>query len=159
MSINRAMHRLETKIPPPVAMVLLGLAAFVFARLTPAFSFSLPLRAPVAGVLACVGVALNGLPKLAFKRAGTTVNPLRPALATQLITGGVYRYSRNPMYVGHAVILLGWTLYLHHAVALLAVPLFVLYVTRFQIKPEERQLAVWFPGAYAEFCARVRRWL
>ncbi|MBB4656706.1 protein-S-isoprenylcysteine O-methyltransferase Ste14 [Xanthomonas sp. F14] len=159
MSINRAMHWLETKIPPPVVMVLLGLAALAVARLMPAFVFSLPLRTPVAVALTCVGVALNGPPKLAFKRAGTTVNPLRPALATQLITGGVYRYSRNPMYVGHAVILLGWTLYLHHAVALLAVPLFVLYVTRFQIKPEERQLAVRFPGAYAEFCARVRRWL
>ncbi|QBG93751.1 methyltransferase family protein [Xanthomonas oryzae] len=153
------MHWLETKIPPPVVMVLLGLAAFAITRLVPAVSFSLPLRTPVAVVLGCVGVALNGVPKLAFKRAGTTVNPLRPALATQLITGGVYRYSRNPMYLGHAFILLGWTLYLHHAAALLAVALFVLYVTRFQIRPEERQLSVRFPGVYAEFCARVRRWL
>ncbi|MBB5766412.1 protein-S-isoprenylcysteine O-methyltransferase Ste14 [Xanthomonas arboricola] len=159
MSINHTMHRLETKIPPPVVMVLLGLAAFAVTRLMPGFAFSLPRHAPVALVLACAGVALNGLPKLAFKRAGTTVNPLRPSLATQLITGGVYRYSRNPMYVGHAAMLLGWTLYLHHAVALLAVPLFVLYVTRFQIKPEERQLALRFPGVYADFCARVRRWL
>ncbi|AEQ98421.1 methyltransferase family protein [Xanthomonas oryzae] len=80
-------------------------------------------------------------------------------VARQFQVGGGYRYSRNPMYLGHAFILLGWTLYLHHAAALLAVALFVLYVTRFQISPEERQLSVRFPGVYAEFCARVRRWL
>lgn len=105
-----------------------------------------------------VGLALNLWPKLAFKRAGTTVNPLRPATSTQLVTGGVYRYTRNPMYLGHALMLCGWTVYLGHGLAYVLVPLFVAYVTRFQIQPEERALAQRFVD-YAAYCRQVRRWL
>ncbi len=153
------MRWLETKIPPPVVMVLLGLAAFGASRLLPALSFEFPLRAFAAVALAFVGLALNILPKLAFQRAGTTVNPLRPALATSLVTSGIYRYTRNPMYLGHALILLGWSLYLHNVAALLAVPAFMLYITRFQIQPEERHLSARFPDAYAAFCKQASRWL
>ncbi|WP_184409355.1 isoprenylcysteine carboxylmethyltransferase family protein [Xanthomonas sp. 3075] len=153
------MQWLETRIPPPIVMIVLGIAAFSVARSTPAFACPLPLSTPAAIACACGGAALNGLPKRAFRRAGTTVNPLTPAQATQLITSGAYRYTRNPMYVGHAAILLGWALYLQNPIALLAVPAFVLYVTRFQIMPEERQLAARFPDSYAQFCKRVQRWL
>ena len=153
------MHWLETRIPPPIVMVLLGATAFVIARLLPALSFEVPLSAVVAVALVFVGLALNILPKLAFRRAGTTVNPVRPALATSLVTSGIYRYSRNPMYLGHAAILSGWVLYLHNAAALVVVPAFIIYITRFQIKPEERHLSARFPDEYAAFCRQASRWL
>lgn len=113
----------------------------------------------VPAAVAATGVALNLLPKLAFRRAGTTVNPLRPQAASALVTHGVYRHTRNPMYLGQALVLLGAMLYLQDLRALLAVPLFVVYITRLQILPEERMLSARFPDAYAAFCRRVRRWL
>lgn len=122
-SLNR-LHWLETRIPPPVLMLGLGLATWSAASVVPSLSYELPYRAWIAALLALAGVALNLLPKLAFKRAATTVNPLRPASTTQLVTSGLYRFSRNPMYLGHALMLLGWALYLQHAIALIAVPLF-----------------------------------
>ena len=156
---SKHMRWLETKIPPPVVMVLLGITTFGVARLLPALSFEFPLRKLAAVSFAFVGLALNILPKLAFRRAGTTVNPLRPALATSLVTSGIYRYTRNPMYLGHATILLGWALYLHNVTALVVVPAFMLYITRFQIQPEERYLSARFPDAYATFCRQASRWL
>ncbi len=106
-----------------------------------------------------IGVALNLLPKLAFQRARTTVNPLRPSASSALVTRGVYRYTRNPMYLGQATVLAGAMLYLQSAIALLAVPLFVLYITWLQIMPEERALQARFPEVYPLFRQRVRRWL
>jgi protein-S-isoprenylcysteine O-methyltransferase Ste14 len=153
------MRRLETRIPPPILVLALGLCAFGAARAWPALAFDFPLRPLVAACLGLAGIALNLLPKLAFRRAGTTVNPLRPALASQLVTSGIYRRTRNPMYLGHALILLAWAVVLHNLAALSAVPFFMLYVTRFQILPEERHLSARFPQAYAEFRRQSPRWL
>jgi protein-S-isoprenylcysteine O-methyltransferase Ste14 len=142
-----------------VVMVLLGIAAWTVAQRLPAASFEFPLRTFFGAAMVCAGLALNILPKRAFRRAGTTVNPVRPVLATSLVTSGVYRYTRNPMYLGHCVILSGWAAWLHNAAALLVVPAFVLYITRFQILPEERHLSARFPDTYPAFRRRVARWL
>ena len=140
-------------------MALLGIAALGVAHLLPALAFAFPVRTFAAVAVALVGLVLNIVPKLAFQRAGTTVNPLRPALATSLVTSGIYRYTRNPMYLGQAVILLAWALYLHNLAALVVVPAFLLYISRFQIRPEERYLSARFPDEYAAFCRHASRWL
>ncbi|MFT4247786.1 MAG: isoprenylcysteine carboxylmethyltransferase family protein [Pseudomonas sp.] len=87
------------------------------------------------------------------------MNPLRPQASTQLVESGLHRFSRNPMYLGHAVIVLGVAVLLHAALALASVPVYMAYVTRFQIIPEERALRDRFGAAYIDYCARVRRWL
>ena len=153
------MHWLETRLPPPILMVLLGVAALAMTRVFPSPSFDWPLLDTFALALALSGAALNLLPKRGFRQAGTTLNPMRPEASTALVTSGIYRFSRNPMYLGHATILLGWSLYLRSPLALLAPVVFMLYLTRFQIRPEERQLLARFPEAYAAYCATVRRWL
>ncbi|MFL6959491.1 methyltransferase family protein [Nocardiopsis yanglingensis] len=153
------MRWLETRVPPPLVMLLCGAIGYLASRLAAGPVVPLPMPALLAGGLVAIGVTLNLLPKLAFRRARTTVNPLRPAVASALVTQGVYRYTRNPMYLGQATVLAGVMLYLRSPVALLAVPLFVLYITRLQIVPEERALSVRFPEAYAAFRQRVRRWL
>lgn len=152
-------HWLETRIPPPVVMLALGVMAYCLGRFVPSLSFQLPLRMPIVAVVVLAGLLLNVIPKLAFGRAGTTVNPRRPEKATALVSSGIYRYTRNPMYVGQALLLLAWVLYVGHWLGLFAVPLFMLYITRFQIVPEERVLAERFPADYAHFRQRVRRWL
>ena len=157
--VLHAMQWLETKIPPPIVMLLMGIVAFAVAHLFPTLSFGIPLRTFAASTLVLVGVALNLLPKLAFRRAGTTVNPLKPASTNTLVTSGIYRHTRNPMYLGQCVILMGWVVYLHNIAAFAAVPAFMLYITRFQILPEKRLLSARFPEEYAAFRKQVSRWL
>ena len=153
------MRSLETKIPPPAVMLVLGFFSWVGARLFPSLSFTLMGQSAAALGLVLGGVALNLGPKLAFARAGTTVSPLKLGSSSRLVTSGIYRYTRNPMYLGHAAILLGWAVYLGNAATLVGVPAFVLYISRFQIQPEERYLSTLFPERYAAFARQTRRWL
>lgn len=153
------MRILETKIPPPIVMTLCGGLAWAAARYLPALSFHLPFFNAIAITWAVSGFVLNVYPKLAFKRNGTTVNPLKPGSTTYLVTSGIYCYTRNPMYLGHSMLLLSWSLYLQNLGALLTVPAFIVYITRFQILPEERHLSARFPIEYAAFCKQAPRWL
>jgi protein-S-isoprenylcysteine O-methyltransferase Ste14 len=129
------------------------------SRLVAAFDWPLPLRsiAGIAFVVAGVGIALAGVKS--FARANTTVNPIRPAATSSLVVTGVYRFSRNPMYLGMVLVLLGWAAYLANAMAFLLVPAFVLYISRFQIVPEERVLFEKFGSEFTMYKASVRRWL
>ena len=114
---------------------------------------------PSGFFIAVIGLALNLIPKMQFRRSRTTVNPLSPGRASHLVTGGIYRYSRNPMYLGQACIVLGLALGLQLATALLPVAVFVVYITYLQILPEERVLSIKFPTAFAQMRHRTRRWL
>jgi protein-S-isoprenylcysteine O-methyltransferase Ste14 len=107
-----------------------------------------------------VGLSFDLAGLLAFRASRTTVNPMRPERASSLVTHGVYRITRNPMYVGMVCLLLAWGLYLAHWPALLAGPLaYVLYLNRFQIAPEERVLLDLFGPSYRSYMGQVRRWL
>jgi protein-S-isoprenylcysteine O-methyltransferase Ste14 len=101
--------------------------------------------------------SLGGI--VAFRRARTTVNPHRPAKATVLVTTGVYRVTRNPMYLGLVFLLVASTVYLSVPLLLFGPLAFVLYIGRFQIRPEERVLAGLFGAEYSRYTSRVRRWL
>ena len=94
-----------------------------------------------------------------FRRAKTTVNPMKPDSASSLVVSGIYDLTRNPMYLGFLVILVGWAFFLSNALGFIFLPLFVLYMNRFQIEPEERALASVFGEAFASYRSRVRRWL
>ena len=153
----------EHKIPPPVIDLAVGLLMWALARAVPAAQLW-PQGAWPFGVGAALGIALaGGLIALAgawqFRRARTTINPLSPAKTSALVTGGVYRVTRNPMYLGMLLVLIGWGAYLGNAAAWLALPLSVLLLNTLQTKPEERLLRQRFGDAYARYAARVRRWL
>lgn len=145
---------------PPVAVVLVtGALMWLVARATPAFAFALPARRPVALVCALAGLALATSGIASFRRARTTVDPRMPASASSLVHSGLYRWTRNPMYAGMALVLLGWALFLANGLALALVPAFLVYMTRFQIQPEERALTSVFGQDYVAYTSRVRRWL
>ncbi len=105
------------------------------------------------------GLGLKIAAALAFRARGTTVNPISPERSAALVVDGLYRVTRNPMYLGSALILAGWALHLGAWVAILTVPFFVLYMNRFQIGPEERALSALFGADYDAYRARVRRWI
>ncbi|WP_207060772.1 isoprenylcysteine carboxylmethyltransferase family protein [Motiliproteus sp. SC1-56] len=152
------LQRLELKIPP-LLLVLLFAGMMWLAAPLGALPLPLSLRQGLAGLLLVSGATLCVLGVLHFRRARTSVNPLDPGQATTLVSEGVYRLSRNPMYLGFAFSLLAWGLLLGSAAALLLALLFVPCIQRLQILPEERVMAQRFNGAYLAYKRRVRRWL
>lgn len=155
------MRWLELKIPPPVVALLLAGAAWVVAWALPVLALELPnmLRRGLAASLALGGLSFDVLALLRFRSARTTINPLDPSRSSALVERGVYRITRNPMYLGLLLVLAGWTVWLDHALTFAVLPLFVAYITRFQILPEERVLSARFGASYDAYRARVRRWL
>ena len=154
-----SMRWLEHRIPPPAVAVLIAAAMWGAARLGLSIDLSPTFRIAVAAGVALVGVAFNVAGMVAFRRAQTTLNPMTPEKASTLVTTGVYRITRNPMYVGGAFVLVSWAVYLSSIPAVLGPLLFVLYVTKLQILPEERALSAMFGGGFDAYRARVRRWL
>lgn len=153
------MSWLESRIPPPAIVF----AAAVFMRLAagaaPGWRVVVPARDAVALGAAVIGVAFLVAGAAEFRRARTTLDPLNPRAASALVVRRVYRYSRNPMYLGMALLLLAWAIYLSHPLAALGVPAFVAYIHRFQIIPEEKALRALFPGAFEAYARQVRRWI
>lgn len=150
---------LELKIPP---VALFALAAGLMALvhwLAPGLSLSFPSQLLVASIvlLAAGMVGLAGV--RGFARAQTTFNPLAPERASRLVSDGIYRFSRNPMYLALLLALLALGLWLGDLPALALLPAFVLVLNRLQIQPEERALARLFGGDFAAYLRRVRRWI
>lgn len=152
-------HWLELKVPPPVVALLLAAAAWWLAPLGPHLPWPDLLRRGLAGLLAISGLSLDFSGLVAFIRRHTTINPLSPRKSTALVTSGVYRYTRNPMYLGLTCLLTAWAVWLAALLPWAGPVLFVLYITRFQIQPEERVLTRLFGQPYADYTRRVRRWL
>jgi protein-S-isoprenylcysteine O-methyltransferase Ste14 len=150
---------LELKVPPPIAAVLVAVAMWVAAHLLPAVPFTGRLRLTISVVCAVFGSTVALLGFRALRQGKTTVNPVNPEKASSVVTGGIYVYTRNPMYVGLTVVLLAWAIWLSVPLGFLGPAVFVLYLTRFQIIPEERVMSANFGSGYDEYRKRVRRWL
>jgi protein-S-isoprenylcysteine O-methyltransferase Ste14 len=157
------MSSLELKIPPPVVGLLVAGAMWWLSTLDrrDGLLHGVPTGWHLAAALmiAAIGAAFDVLGIIAFRRAKTTVNPMKPEKSAALVSSGVYRITRNPMYVGMAFILLAWAIFLASPWALFGPLVFAVYITRFQIKPEERALSTRFGAEFASYQARVRRWL
>ena len=153
------MSSLDHKIPPPVIALACTALAWVLARSAPGFAFALPAKTLIVVLLVLAGVSLALAGIRAFRRADTTVDPRAPDLASSIVRSGPYTFTRNPMYLGLALVLLGVCAYLANPLALLAVVVFVAYITRFQIIPEERLLLAKFGEPFAQYMRSVRRWV
>jgi protein-S-isoprenylcysteine O-methyltransferase Ste14 len=150
---------LELKIPPPVAAALVAGAMWGISLAAPLIDAPGSIRNVAAAILALVGGCFLVAGMISFLIARTTINPTKPEATSSLVRTGVYRISRNPMYVGLVFVLVGWAAYLASAWALLGPVAFVLYMNRFQIAPEERVLAALFGAEYSAYASTVRRWL
>ena len=153
------MRALELKLPPVLVTAILALLMWGIARVTPPHSLH-PVLAMAGASLFLAGGAVVGLAGiLAFRRAGTTVNPLRPESSARLVVEGVYRFSRNPMYLALLMCLFAWGIALSNPWAMLAAWAFVPFMNRFQIRPEERAMLRRFGPEFQRYAARVRRWI
>jgi protein-S-isoprenylcysteine O-methyltransferase Ste14 len=168
MRLNQSHSRLEAqqrqngpvlKLPPAALVVIMAALMWVASVATPTFYFSLPAKLPSAVILALIGALICVSAVVSFRRAKTTVNPMKPNSTSSLVVSGIYRYTRNPMYLGFLLALAGWAVFLSNLAAVAFLPVFVAYISRFQIQPEERVLASLFPHEYPEYQAKVRRWV
>ena len=159
MSKTNSMRFLELKVPPPVVALFIAGLSWIASWAVPTLGFVLPHRHVIVLALLVAGVCVAMLGVASFRRARTTVNPLQPEKSTALVMSGIYRYTRNPMYLGLLLVLLGWAFFLANALAFVFLPVFILYMNRFQIEPEERVLASVFGQDFMAYLSKVRRWL
>jgi protein-S-isoprenylcysteine O-methyltransferase Ste14 len=153
------MDSLELKVPPPAVALIFGLLMWLGSSLVPPAEVAFGLRVVIAVGVATAGLVFGIAGMVSCLRGKTTLNPTKPSATSSLITTGVFRLTRNPMYLSLLLYLLAWAAYLSNWSALLFLPAFVLYINEFQIKPEERALSALFGPGYASYKARVRRWL
>lgn len=153
------MQALELKIPPPVVALLIAGASWGISLIAPLLELPALIRVAAAGAIALAGGGFILAGIISFRHARTTPNPTKPEMASSLVRSGVYRITRNPMYLGLLFILIGWALFLSSAWALLGPLAFALYINRFQIIPEERALLTLFGADYSAYKSKVRRWL
>jgi len=153
------MKSLELKIPPPAIAILVAAAMWALSRLTPPIEVPTGIRLLLALPVALAGIGFSAAGVISVRRAKTTLNPTKPQLTSSLVSSGIYRVTRNPMYVGLLLVLIALAILLSSAWALLGPVAYFLYIGRFQIAPEERALTALFGAEYTAYLARVRRWL
>lgn len=156
------MNFLQLKCPPPIVMVLSAFISVVLSQrgvdfIQQQFSDASNLFWPLIFVVAGIGVAISGVKE--FLAQHTTLNPLDPNRSTCLVVSGVFQLSRNPMYLGMLLVLLGWGDFLDNFLAYSGALFFFVYMTAFQIKPEETVMLEKFGEPFKQYCQSVRRWL
>ena len=153
------MSRLALKVPPALLMLIFGGLMWLtdwLLRETRLLISGHEVASALITVLAVLCV-LAGI--ISFRQARTTVDPLHPERASSMVTSGIYRWTRNPMYLGFVLLLLAYAVKLSNPVVLVWLPVFVWYMNRFQIIPEEQALKRLFGDQYLHYCRQVRRWI
>jgi protein-S-isoprenylcysteine O-methyltransferase Ste14 len=138
---------------------MLSAIMWFLARAAPVLAFSFPGQGLLEVVLASAGGLIGMAGVVAFRRSRTTVDPRSPSATSALVTTGVYRLTRNPMYVGALLALAAWATHIGNGLAFAGLPAFVVYLNRFQIAPEERVLRATFGSSFGDYQRSVRRWL
>jgi len=150
---------LKRVLLPPVIAILIGLAMWLLAGSSPAFSIPQWLRYPLLAILAICGIALDLNSIVTFLLRKTVLDPNVPHKSSILVVSGAFRYSRNPMYLGALLLLSAWAVYLSAWWPLAGPLAFFVYIDRFQIPHEERALKLVFGEPYLQYLKDVRRWL
>lgn len=146
-------------IPPPIQGIIIAITMWAVNRYGPGFDAAIPGLKTVAIGIGAVGFAMEIIAVATFFRAKTTVNPLKPSNASKIVSTGLFSISRNPMYLALLLVLVAWGLWLANPLNLLLIAGWVVFITEFQIKPEEKALKQKFGAEYDAYCERVRRWV
>ena len=148
---------MSNKIPPPIVTLFFGLCIYLSRSYFPDFSFSI--LNSLSTISFVLGITVFATAVSSFKRQNTTVNPISIEKASSLVVNGVFKYSRNPMYLGMLFILLGLTFKFNLIGGLLFTSLFMIFISIFQIKPEEAAMEKLFDQEWKDYIKNVRRWL
>lgn len=155
--MNKVQRTLNNKIPPPLVTVLCILPVLFSANYSLS---SLRVDKVLASLLLLAASAIAVLALLEFRKLKTTVNPLEFDNVNQLVVSGIFNFSRNPMYLSLLIVILATAVASHaYGVGVIMAGIFWLYMTQFQIKPEEAFLKQHFGSEYIAYSQVVRRWL
>ena len=146
-------------IPPPIVALISVGVIWLLARQLPSLAFSFPWQSILAIVLISTGAVIDLICIGLFIHRKTTFSPLSPNRTAALVSSGLFKFSRNPMYVGQALAVAGAAIWFGNFIGLLMIPCFIIYLTKFQILPEEEILLRKFGNDYQDYQRRVRRWL
>ena len=147
----------KTKIPPPLVALTLGFLANYSKNIFP--KIEIGWGGVFGSFIIIIGLIIILLAIIQFKKYKTTITPLNPSNATTLIVNGIYKFSRNPMYLGLLLILFGICIIQNPIGGLLVVPSFILYVNHFQIIPEESAMLDLFKDDFLKYKQNVRKWI
>lgn len=150
---------LRLRVPPPLVALVSALLMWGIASQFQALDFDFPFQEITAYAFVGLGIMIDMISIFAFRSAKTTVTPLAPEKASSLVVSGLYRFTRNPMYLGMLLILIGVALLLGSFANVVVLVAFVAYITAFQIKPEEERLQEVFGAQYHSYKQEVRRWI
>ena len=148
---------METKIPPPLVTLIFGLSIYFSRELFPTieikYSFYVGIFLLLLGFLILISAVRL------FRIDQTTVNPLSPKQATKLVTEGIFKFSRNPMYLGMACVLASLAMFFNIIGGIVCIALFCAYITKFQIVPEEKAMLDLFSEDFNQYKQTTRRWI
>lgn len=153
------MKRLNLKIPPPIVALLCGLMIWGLSMMLPLHHVDAEIRNSIACILLGMAGIIDAWALISFRMARTTIDPRYPHNTSTIVSTGIYRYTRNPMYLGLVFFLSALSIWLGARLGLFVVAAFILYINRFQIKQEEEALQKQFGESYLAYKARVRRWI
>ena len=150
---------MKLKIPPPLQALIIASLMWGLDQLMPVAKIIIPGKLVFIILLVILGSLIDLSAIYAFVKVNTTVNPLKPDSASTLVISGIFKFSRNPMYLGMLLLLTAWAIWLGNFFNVALLVLFPLYITFFQIKPEEKALTELFSDSYIQYCAETRRWI
>ncbi|AVF59815.1 methyltransferase family protein [Vibrio diabolicus] len=153
------MRKLELKVPPVAVFLLVILLMYGMTVLVPSLNISVPFVEVVVGGLTLLSGYMGIAGVYEFHKVKTTVNPVKPDTASSVVRTGVFSFSRNPMYMALLLLIIAIGLWWQHLSVVLCSVVFVSYMNRFQIKPEERVLERLFGEEYVDYKKHVRRWI
>lgn len=149
---------LELKVIPPVQLIISASLMYSLATYFPQYDFVLQISLPIIIILIIAASLIGILALYDFHKHQTTFHPHTPEKTSKVVDTGVFSYSRNPMYISLVMLLLALGFYFQNYSSFCIVPLFIGYITRFQIIPEEKMLDKLFPNDYQTYCQKVNRW-
>lgn len=152
---------METRVPPPLIDGLALLFVLLLWRFAPGLQINFPLTTALifGGIIISLGLGLTLAAIGLFKRKDTTILPFKPEKTSALVTTGIYNFTRNPMYLGMSLVILGAIFMTRQPLGIIAMLAAAAYLTKFQIIPEERALEESFGTEYVAYKSRVRRWI
>jgi len=150
---------MKLKIPPPVQLLFSAFLIWIISIYGDNFRLNFKYNNEISLFFLIAGVLIIGVSIVTFSMADTTITPLHPDKSNHLVTTGIYQYTRNPMYLGLLLILFSIGLYLQNLACMFVLPIYVWFISKYQILPEEELLFKLFGQDYTNYQDNVRRWI
>ena len=145
------------KIPPPVLVLILVSSNYFSSKKIDLIH--LPNQDLISIIILLIGILILINPIFKFIKSKTTIDPIKFKKVNKLIISGIYKYSRNPMYLGLLMIVISTSIFFLNIFSITTPLLFYCWINRFQIKREEIFLTEKFGEEYMSYKTKTRRWI